>query len=218
MSEVRTLRGQRASLRLPDGSEVSLGPATTIRYAVDPRHGPRSVYLDGEAYLTVTHDAARPFTVHTAYGVAVDLGTRFGVRAYQADSAVQVTVQEGRVALEAAHSSPHARVVLAAHDVGTATAAGRLWAERGVEIGPRLAWKDGRLELRAVPLREAVIELSRWYGVDVRLGDSVSANRPLRASFQTESVDEALQLIAATLALRIERHGESVTFLSQRSS
>lgn len=223
--EVRTLGGQRTGLWLPDGSEVKLGPATTMRYAVAPRHGPRTIYLDGEAYFAVVHDAARPFTVYTAHGIVRDLGTRFGVHAYQADSVVEVAVREGKVALAALQHgrSPTAgagprQVVLAAHDVGTATAGGRVQAERGADVAMRLAWTDGRLELHAAPLRDAVVQLGRWYGLDIRLGDSLSADRRLNASFERESAAEALQLIAATLTLRIEQRGATVILWSKRLS
>lgn len=220
VSEVRTPRGQRAALRLPDGSDVILGPATTLRYAIAADHGARTVDLDGEAYFTVTHDAARPFTVRTTHGTATDLGTRFGVRAYAADSAIEVAVAEGEVALAPLATAEDAdrakeQVVLAAGDLGVVTAAGHLRAERGVDVASRLAWTEGRLELRGVPLREAVVELGRWYGLDIRLGDGASGDRRLNASFKHESAAEALQLIAATLALRVEQRGDVVTLWSK---
>jgi transmembrane sensor len=219
-SEVRTPRGQRAALRLPDGSEVMLGPATTIRYAVARGRGPRTVELDGEAYFTVTHDAARPFTVHTAHGVATDLGTRFGVRAYAADSAVDVAVAEGEVALSpvrAGETTPaaHEQVVLSVGDLGTATASGRLRAERGVDVASRLAWTEGRLVLDAIPLRDAVVQLGRWYDLDIRVADSSAGRKRLKASFKHESAAEALRLIAASLELRLDRQGDVVTLRSK---
>ncbi|MGH7527325.1 MAG: FecR family protein, partial [Gemmatimonadales bacterium] len=64
-SEVATPRGQRAVLRLPDGTRVMLGPASVLRHAVAPDHGARTVELEGEAYFTVIHDSTRPFAVHT---------------------------------------------------------------------------------------------------------------------------------------------------------
>jgi transmembrane sensor len=215
-SEVRTPRGQRAALRLPDGSQVMLGPATTIRYAVATDRGPRTVDLDGEAYFSVTHDSTRPFTIHTAHGIATDLGTRFGVRAYAADSIVEVAVAEGRVALAPARADPsasraHDEAVLGRGDLGTVTASGRVSAERGVDVPRRLAWTDGRLELRAIPLRDAVVQLGRWYDLDIRVGDTATGRRRLNASFKDESAAEALRLIAASLELRLEQQGKVVT-------
>ncbi len=219
-SEVRTPRGQRAALRLPDGSQVMLGPATTIRYAVATDRGARTVDLDGEAYFTVTHDSTRPFTIRTAHGVATDLGTRFGVRAYATDSVVEVAVAEGKVSLapvsaDRSAGRVRAEAVLAGGDLGTVTASGRLSAERGVDVARRLAWTDGRLELRAIPLRDAVVQLGRWYDLDIRLADSATGRRRLNASFKDESAAEALRLIAASLELRVDQRGKFVTLRSQ---
>src|SRR5688572_9543978 len=82
MRELVTPNGQRATVTLGDGSRVVLNAGSRLRYAAAIARGSRDVYLDGEAYFEVTHDAARPFRVHAHGSVAHDLGTRFTVRAY----------------------------------------------------------------------------------------------------------------------------------------
>src|SRR5690606_13337061 len=93
-----TRPGQRAEMRLPDGTRVVLSVASTLRVPESYGDRSRSVALEGEAYFEVAHDDARPFRVHTARAIATDLGTRFGVRAYSGD-AVTVVVREGAVSL-----------------------------------------------------------------------------------------------------------------------
>lgn len=219
-AEVATQRGQRASLRLPDGTQVTLGPSSTIRYAIASTRGPRAVYLEGDAYFVVTHDAERPFAVHTARGTATDLGTRFLVHAYPTDSAVDVVVAEGKVSLTArrdpgAPGSPRDSLVLLPGDLGRVTADDRLTAEHGVAVDHHLAWLDGRLELRDTPLRDAVVQLGRWYDLDVRLADSTIGRRRVTASFTDESAAEVLRLITASLNLRASQHGRVVTIRSK---
>jgi len=101
-----TRRSQTAVLELPDGSRLMLGPASRLRLAADGsafRAGTaRDVYLEGEAYLEVKHDAARPFRVHTAAGVVEDIGTEFLVSAYPEAPGMRVVVATGAVALCAA--------------------------------------------------------------------------------------------------------------------
>ncbi len=204
-------QGEWVSFRLPDGTQVMLGPASRLRSTVAPDRGPRTVTLDGEAYFVVRHDADRPFTVHTPRGVARDLGTRFTVQAYPGDSAVDVVVAEGVVSL-AASAGERDSLVLAAGALGHVTAAGRLTAELGVPLGRYLAWTEGRLEFRGTPLSEAVVRLGRWYDLDVRLADPELGRTRLAASFKDESATEALQVIAATAGLRLERRGAVVIF------
>jgi ferric-dicitrate binding protein FerR (iron transport regulator) len=220
VSEVATSRGQRASLRLPDGTHVTLGPASTIRYAVAPARGARTVYLEGDAYFVVTHDAARPFSVHTARGTATDLGTRFGVHAYPDDSVLDVVVAEGKVSLAARradrqHQTPRDSLVLVPGDLGRVSAGGRLTAERGAAVDRHLAWIDGRLEFHDTPLRDAVVQFGRWYDLDVRLVDSVVGRKRLTASFKDEAAQEALRLVAASLDLQVSQRGRVVTIRSK---
>jgi len=65
--------------------------------------------------------------------------------------------------------------------------------------------------LRAIPLRDAVVQLGRWYDLDIRLDDSATGQRRLNASFKDESAVEALRLIAASLDLQVYQRGKVVT-------
>src|SRR5690606_2300056 len=50
-----TQRAERLTTTLPDGTQVILGPATTLQYA-ESGTGERTVVLQGQAYFTVTPD------------------------------------------------------------------------------------------------------------------------------------------------------------------
>ncbi|HTA73439.1 MAG TPA: FecR domain-containing protein [Gemmatimonadaceae bacterium] len=196
-----TARGQRATLRLDDGTQVVLAPAS--RLMVDGR----SATLDGEAFFTVVHDPRTPFVVHAGRVMATDKGTRFDVRAYPEDSTVRVAVDEGQVAVTAVAGNTQP-IALAGGDAATVTPSGEAAVDRGVEnIG---AWTTGRLELHNTPAREAVRALARWYDVDLRLGDSTLAAVPLTASFRDEPVDEVLHIVAVTLGARVRWSGRTV--------
>ena len=207
--EVSTTLGQRASAQLSDGSHVMLGPMSSIRYSSE-RNGSRTVHLTGQALFTVAHDSTRPFTVYTTHGVATDLGTRFVVRNYPGDSAIVVSVVEGKVSLRRSMAATDS-VLVEGGDRAMATGAGALAVERGVDVQRDLAWFEGRLEFRYTPMRDVVTELGRWYDVDIRLASNAIASQRLSASFRDESIDEVLRLIAASLAIRVERHGKIVT-------
>jgi transmembrane sensor len=197
-----TARGQRATLRLDDGTRVVLAPAS--RLTVDGR----SATLDGEAFFTVVHDARAPFVVHAGRAIATDLGTRFDVRAYPEDSTVRVAVDEGQVAVTAVAAGHTQPIALAGGEAATVTPSGEAAVDRGVEnIG---AWTTGRLELHNTPARDAVRALARWYDVDLRLGDSTLAAVPLTASFRDEPVDEVLHIVAVTLGARVRWSGRTV--------
>jgi ferric-dicitrate binding protein FerR (iron transport regulator) len=215
--EVSTARGQRASVDLSDGSTVTLGPMSSIRSTID-QAGSRTVHLVGQALFTVAHDSARLFIVRTTHGVVTDIGTRFVVRNYPSDTAVNVAVMEGEVALApiaADKSAATDPVRLGAGDRGFATMSGTLKVERRVDVTRELAWSEGRLEFRATPMRDVVKELGLWYSLEIRLGNGAIARRRLTASFRDESIDEVVRLMKASLDARIERAGNVLTINSR---
>lgn len=214
MREYVTPRGQRADFNLPDGTHVVLSVASRLRVPVGYGAGtrPRDVYLEGEAYFEVTHNERKPFAVHTASAVARDLGTRFGVRAYPDEAAMQVAVAEGTVALRAAAADRRDERLLSARQLGQLDGTGAITVRSGVDLDRYLAWTDGRLVFDNTPLREAMPQLGRWYDLDFRLGDSSLGILPLTATFTNQPTDDVLQLLALTLGLRQERRGGTVTF------
>jgi transmembrane sensor len=201
---VSTARGERRVLRLSDGTVVTLAPASTLRWSPSYGARDRAVELDGEAVFTVTHDAARPFAVRTPHALARDLGTRFAVRAYPGDTVTDVTVAEGVVAV--ANQAPgSAGVVLQRGDRARVRSAGTVELSRDVPLDDSFAWTAGRLVLRDVPLREAAVQLGRWYDIEVRYDSEAIGARRLSASFEDEPGPEAVRVVAAILNLRVSQ-------------
>jgi transmembrane sensor len=211
MREVETEPGQRATVRLADGTRVEVGADSRLRYMPELGGARREVYLEGEAYFDVVHDDRRPFVVHTARAVVRDLGTKFNVRSYADVPAVEVVVAEGAVAVAPGKGGdPRDSLLLHAGDLGRLEADGKLVARRGVDVGAHLSWMDGRLQLIDVPLREAALRLAHWYGADIRLADSAIATRRYTASLKDETLPQLLDLMALALELRVDRAGDTI--------
>src|SRR5207247_358526 len=137
MREYATPRGRRAVLRLLDGTEITLNADSKLRAPVTFAARQRDVYLEGEAYFSVVHDAARPFVVHTGSGAIRDIGTRFGVHAYGDAERERVAVVEGAVAL--------AGTPLRAGQVATLSRTGTIRVLRNARVTDEVAWTRGRL-------------------------------------------------------------------------
>lgn len=208
MREYVTPRGERAQFRLPDGTRVMLSVASRLRLPLDYGVGERRLYLTGAAYFDVQHDANKRFFVHTGEIVTEDLGTRFGVRAYETDSTVQVAVAEGRVVLR----SRREEMPLKQGELAVATASGQVVTPKDESIERVLAWTEGRIEFKSTPLAVALLELSRWFDLDFRLGDPALAELLLTGSFEDRPDEWMLKELALTLGVRAERRGRVVTF------
>jgi len=203
LREYATPRGRRAAFRLLDGTEITLNADSRLRAPVTLGDHQRDVYLEGEAYFRVVHDAARPFVVHTAAGTIRDIGTAFSVRAYGDVARERVAVVEGSVALAA--------TALRAGQVATRLRTGTVRVLRGASVSDEVAWTRGRLVFANVPLGEAAQSLSRWYDLDVRVPDQELAGRPVTGSYRDEPVAQVLTLITAAVGARYEWQGRSVT-------
>jgi transmembrane sensor len=208
-----TAPGQRTMFRLPDGTRVVLGVASTLRYPASFDGGARDVSLEGEAYFQVVHDERREFVVRAGDLVAKDLGTEFTVRAYPEDTRARVVVRAGRVAIRAADSDAAGERVVAPGQLGRLGEGGQLTVEPA-DTATYFAWTDGRLVFDRTPLRDALPELSRWFDLDFRLADSASGGIPLSATLRTQPTPDVLSNLAGSLGLRERRTGRIVTLYS----
>jgi transmembrane sensor len=199
-----TANRERAELRLSDGTRIRLAPASHIRVAADYGERERAVYLEGQGYFEVKHDESRPFIVYAGSAIARDVGTDFAVRSYAEDRAVQVVVRTGAVAMSGVGR-------LAAGDVGRLGIDGTSSLTHGVAVDVLLAWLAGRLVFHDAPLATVIAELRRWHDADVQLADPRLGTLPFTGVLTDVSFRSSIDLVAATLGLRVRRAGERVT-------
>lgn len=215
--EFTTAAGARTQLTLPDGSQVQLGPATRLRLPSDYGATQRRVELDGEGYFIVTHDASRPFLVASDRGIAEDLGTRFSVRDYRAERGdYRLVVAEGSVALRGSMQSDSAVLTLRAGDLATIDADGARAVSSGVQVARELAWTAGRLEFDDAPVDSVLLELGRWYGLDVPVGDAALRGERVTVAVTTGSATDALATLGKVLRVEFTQSGRSVQITSGR--
>ncbi|HVZ77062.1 MAG TPA: FecR domain-containing protein, partial [Gemmatimonadaceae bacterium] len=211
MRQVATARGQRAEIRLDDGTRVILGVASRLEIPGAYGVSSRDLYLDGTAYFEVVHDTTRPFVVHTRNAVAQDVGTRFVVRDYGNANGTLVAVTDGSVSLRASGVRRGGEVLVTRDHLGELAAGARVPSVSAADLSRYTAWMRGELEFHDAPLTEVVAELERWYNVDLAIGDASLKRVPLSASFAAESFADALSVITTVLPVRAVRAGHRVT-------
>lgn len=214
----RTSRGQYATIRLTDSSEVTLAPESRLTISARFADGERELSLGGEAIFSVRHDAARPFRVRAGNALVEDIGTRFDLRAYPGDAGVTVAVVEGSVRLGAARddsAGASARaahgIVLASGQVGTLDERGNASIARAARASGYLGWASGTLAFENRPLPEVLRTIARWHDLDIRAGDARLARRLVTAEFSRQSVREMIDALAIAMDATVERNGRVVT-------
>jgi transmembrane sensor len=158
-----TAPGQMHTVRLADGSSVTLNSDTRLTVSLSDQH--RAVVLEkGEALFDVAKDPTRPFTVAAGERLVTVVGTAFNVR--HLDQSVTVTVARGLVDVGDRDGSGKVRLI-----PGQQVSAGA-----GQPLGPVVnvdpanvtAWRDGRLVFDQAPLAQVLAELSRHYPLPMR--------------------------------------------------
>jgi transmembrane sensor len=200
--------GIRDSLTLPDGSQVILGPLSSVRLKSGYGETGREVEVRGDAWFDVVHDDSKPFTVTAGEATIVDLGTKFTVRSDAADG-VAVSVTEGSVSLRPANVPAPQGVILKAGDNGVVQKNGQVVARRGTLSDDDTAWMSGKLVFREAPVNEVVASLRRWYGIQITIADASLANRRVTATFKGETPEKMLEVIGLVLGGDIERRGDT---------
>jgi transmembrane sensor len=222
MREVVTGVGERARVRLGDGSTIVLAARSRLRIPANFGVDAREVETEGEAYFDVTHDSTLPFIVRTRGARTVDIGTRFVVRAYPEDRDVSVVVSEGRVTLGADASGDSAGAteltLLGPGQKGSLSTGARIPEVTSVDATSYTGWIDGRLSFDNAPLPQVIADLGRWHTTRIVLADSSLASETLTASLAADSFDDALRTLSTVLALRVEHRGDSIVLHRRRGS
>ncbi len=95
--EFSTPPGQRAQLKLHDGTTVWLNARSTLRYPNFFGKNERKVELDGEAFFEVTRDEKAPFVISTEKANIKVVGTKFNVFAYNGQEEFHTSLIDGTV-------------------------------------------------------------------------------------------------------------------------
>jgi transmembrane sensor len=199
----------RDTVTLADGSRIILGPASRLSVTSSSRE----IELEGEAFFTIVHDAARPYTVRANGVVIRDIGTEFGVRGYDGEP-LRVFVTSG--AVELARSDT--RIMLDSGDVGIVQPGGRMSRTADAVTTDDVAWTQGKLVFREASMAQLAADLRRWYGVELRVSDPTLARRHFSGVVYTnEPADRVANAIALSLGARAERRGDTISIIPVRS-
>ncbi len=192
---------QRTMVTLPDGSTALLNVASRLEVPPDFGEGHRIVKLQGEALFEVTHAEHTPFMVMTKTTSTRVLGTSFAVRDYPTDTLASVAVRDGKVAVQSVVVAAEWEAVVGSRGAITLQPVSR----------SRFEFESGILTLNDVPLPDAIVELSRWYDVDIRLASPILATYRVAATCPVSSIENLIAILEFTLDVRVERIGRTLT-------
>lgn len=209
-STYATSVGEQRTVRLEDGSELTLDTDTRVRVRSTARA--RSVTLvAGQAHFNVAKDPDRPFVVKAGETEVTALGTRFDVR--RLGEGARITLVEGRVAVRAAPAVPPVEL-RPGQQVATVA---RKPVVRQVDAQREIGWTVGRLTFESIPIRAAVEEVNRYTEAKVRLEAPGIQETAISGVFNAGDVEAFVSALAERYHLSIERLPDgSVVLREQR--
>ncbi len=207
-ADYRTAHGEQQRIELADGSHILLDSDSALDVSLHDNR--REITLrKGEALFEVAHDPQRPFQVQAGDLSATALGTVYAVRK-QGDG-VQVTVAQGRVAVNAARDT----LTLGAGEQVN-WQAGILQEKHNIDTGKALAWQHGRLVFEMTPLGDVLTELQRYRPGYLLIGDDSLRTLKVSGTFRLDRLDDALGTLEQAFPLRIQRYTDYLLVLRAR--
>lgn len=174
INKMSTPRGGLYKLVLPDGSKVWLNAASSISYPVAFGKTERRVKVNGEVFLEVVKDNAKPFIVdvNTKSSIQV-LGTSFNINAYEDEDSLKTTLVEGSVRVLATNrGGPDARrehgVTLRPGQQAALHSTSTKINVSAANIDHVLAWKNGFFNMEGNSIKGFTRQLERWYDIQVQ--------------------------------------------------
>ncbi|MGJ7486518.1 FecR family protein [Variovorax sp. LT2P21] len=212
---VATAIGERATWEMPDGSSVTLNTASRITVSMHLRS--RRVTLEqGEALFDVAHAPLRAleraFVVRAHRTTVHDIGTVFNVR--NRATGADVSVLQGRVRVET--DDGLSRELTAGQSL--ATRDGRFASDADVAAArPGAAeWRNGRLVLDGVPLREVVDEIQRYRQPPIDLRGGPIGDIRMSGQFDLDRLDQLIDLLPSLTPVDVLRRPDGSVRIEAR--
>lgn len=202
-------------LQLPDGSDVWLNAGSHLRYPATFRGNERQVELvSGEVCVHATEDADRPFIITSGHLHTRVLGTIFNVRSYAGLPFIQVSVQEGKVAVtQDGDANP---MILLPDERATLYTGIKGLVKDTVEAAAISGWTTDQLLFNNERLDMIAVLLENKYNVHISFADTTLSAYKVTAGFAAkDSIQEVLEALSLANNLTYNRKGNNIVFNKQ---
>ena len=208
---VKADKGDKATIELPDGTNVVLNSASQLSYLNNFGENGRRVQLNGEAYFKVAHDEKRAFIVQVGDLEVKVLGTSFNVSAYEDAKDVTVVLLEGKVGVYAQKIS---HIMKPGDKIEYNKATHKITATQ-VHPNDYIEWTKGNMYFEKESLENIMKTLSRIYDVEIRFDSNKLPNEYFTGTIPGGGIQNALNILMLTSPFYYEMDG-SVIVLKEK--
>ncbi|SEL43513.1 FecR family protein [Parapedobacter koreensis] len=213
-------RGGIYQITLPDGTNVWLNSASTLKYPSQFVGDERVVELEGEAYFEVSEQwlegagqtprKKMPFLVKTKDQIVEVLGTQFNITAYADEPVVKTTLVEGWVQI-VNHQSKKTNKLIPGQQSIVRGATTRVSV---VDVEQYIAWKNGYFAFADEHISQVMNVIARWYDIEVEYQGDMTNKYFGGTISRFEDFETLLKTIALTGSIRFKIAGRRVIVMT----
>ncbi len=198
--------GQRAMVKLYDGTQVWLNACSSLRYQNVFSSTERRVHLDGEGYFDVSYNPKQPFIISVGKFDVEVLGTKFNIFSYPGQDDFVVSVIEGAVKIYQPTNETNS-IKLNAYEC--ATLVQNKLIKRRFENTDFLLWKDGIYIFDDLPFEYIAKKLELYFEVRIDINNNYLKEYKFSGKFrQADGVESILRTLQKIYPFSFKRDEE----------
>jgi transmembrane sensor len=195
LTALKVAADQKKQVMLTDGSKIWVNSGSELKYPQTFNGKTREVYLEGEAYFDIKHDAFKPFIIHTGKVITTVLGTAFNIKADNLQHTVVVTVTRGKVSV--ANGDEKLGVITPNQQISFNTV-NKQHLQRNVDAKQTIAWQDTDIHFDDITFADAAQQLQQRFKVKIDFAnDKIKNCRFTGTAIEGEKLDKILKVICA---------------------
>ena len=193
---------------LPDSSKVAIEPGGKLKFSSVFNTTKREVYLEGEAFFQVTHDAKIPFLVYANEVTTKVLGTSFIVKAIKNEQKITVVVKTGKVSVFTNREKEEKS--LATREVILTPNQQIIYDKKEKEISKILVKNPEailpeeeirRMRFEEAPVSEIFKALEKVYGVEIEFDEDLFSSCRLTTVISKDDLYGRLDIICSVIGI-----------------
>jgi transmembrane sensor len=186
---------KKEQVALADGSKVWVNSGSELKYPKQFNGKTREVYLSGEAYFDIQHDASKPFIIHTGNVITTVLGTAFNIKEDKNRHTIVVTVTRGKVSVA---NGAHRLGIITPNQQISFNVVSKQSVQTDVDAAQVIAWQKNNIYFDDITFADAAAQLQQKFKVNISFkNDKLKNCRFTGTSLHGDNLAKILKVICA---------------------
>ena len=212
---VKTDKGERGTITLPDGTSVRLNSESELTYQQNFGLKERKVYLKGEGFFDVVKQKDKAFTVNTKFININVLGTAFNVYTYENTDSVEMTLVRGLVKVSTVNPPYQTVNVVPNEKVVYNKKTGKMHIQSS-ENQIETAWIKSALSFCSTSLKDVLGKVGRKYGFTFEIKDKKMLEDLYTGVFDEADINEVMEILSIHFNFEYQIKGNKIRINEKR--